>query len=57
MSDKTDHPPYPAAFEALGARPEIWIGPLQVDLNPESVSGIELVSWRAKNGTMTPGRD
>src|SRR4028119_985328 len=60
MSDKTEHPPVPEAFEALGVRPSIlralaelsFITPSEIQglLIPRALAGVDILG-QARTGT------
>ncbi|MFI5380277.1 MAG: DEAD/DEAH box helicase [Tepidisphaerales bacterium] len=60
MSDKTDHPPYPEAFAALGVRPSIlralaeasFVTPTEIQklLIPRALAGVDILG-QARTGT------
>ena len=60
MSDKTDHPPFPEAFAALGVRPSIlkalaeanFVTPSEIQtlLIPRALSGVDILG-QARTGT------
>ena len=47
-----DTEPLPAALRRLAENEALWIGNLRTEPPARSIRGIELVSWRNKNGTV-----
>ena len=47
-----DTEPLPAALKRLAENEALWIGNLRTEPPARSIRGIELVSWRNKNGTV-----
>ena len=47
-----DTKPLLAALEALSEQPHLWIGPLRIRSATQSIQGIELISWRNRDGTI-----
>ena len=47
-----DTKPLLEALERLADREDLWVGPLRVEAPAQTIQGIELVSWRNRNGTI-----
>ena len=47
-----DTKPLPAALDQLVNKKHLWIGALRTEPSTDSIRGIELTSWRNRNGTI-----
>ena len=47
-----DTKPLLAALEQLAEKEHLWVGALRIERPADSIRGIELVSWRHRNGTI-----